>query len=306
MNDMDSNALNRVLSASDLSGDASAAAKQHLRNISKNKAALGLRDEDILEALGEPHAMLSGAGAYYRIQHYIVTVIGTLGGAMIALFGVAAVAWAIKKGSTLVLAAMSKAVRTVASIVKLGVPGQQVDAFLGLFAAHDGEDNSSSLMLGLLSLIPGPYGMVANTFIDSLDVLGTPPTNRPPTGAQSRGLASIDTPLPSAAAPSAIAAPAPKPAAPTDNTAAEVAAYTQTAATLVSAIAGLVDADVRDGETRDDDTAAILTAAALSFGIPRDELFARARAYAESTSEGSSAQDGDFESLQRLASPSLQ
>jgi hypothetical protein len=282
MNDIDSVALQRIMGANEEFLGPAQDAKEIIKRISRVAERVELSDHEILEALGAPHDALSMKGLYYRTQALIVRYTSTLGGAVLSILGVVALAWLIKRGVQTSLTYIKNGAKLLLSLIP--TPKGAVNWFLSFFGlgpiadgyseVRDVDASPDILLLALSTGLPGPIAGLTQLLSHAFE--GAPNPTPPTLPNPSPGTTPILPPL--AAAPPVTSPPvgAP-PATQPSGTAGEIAAGVQIAGQVLPWLVGLfVDAEVRD-EADDVRTAAIIAATHVSPQDPR-RIVAIARA----------------------------
>jgi len=292
------------------SADPKRAAQNVLSSISRNAKSLNLKAWEIAECLGKPHDTLSADGVYYKVQQFILHYMGTIGGTLMSVFGIAASAWAIKNASSKIVTALRNNVSMLGAIFSPGEAALTgIMKFFGLSGAQsDGEPviSPDALLMATTAMLPMPVSLVTNSF---LNALGDTPFSPAPGFLPAPTHSSAAAPVASAPAAQAPTAAPKQTAAAGPSTASEAAQYTAAAASTISAVTSIIsalgDGETRDGETRDEeDVNQAIVAAALSFGLDPVQLQERAARIAV-LSPGEDEHDADFASIQRQASTSL-
>jgi hypothetical protein len=125
--------------------------------------------------MAEAHPPISATGLYLRSQAFITRYLGTLGGLILSLLGVAAAVWIFKKATAATVALLQRAVKVLISVVNLAAnPAAAIMSYFNMKTEHDAADyveplSPDVLLLTLQSGLPGPVTLLTNTFVAVLE-----------------------------------------------------------------------------------------------------------------------------------------
>lgn len=170
-------ALVNVITGETTDALAANAAQKMLSNLGMRARELGISPADVMEAFGQAQPLLSVDGAYYKLQHFILSFGGPVVGTAITAAGIATTLHYIKKGLSAGYGAISKAVSSFASVSTatpgvLGAPAAGQGLWTRLFHAVVGDEvrdgaeviDPSVFSLALATSVPAPVLYLVNAF----------------------------------------------------------------------------------------------------------------------------------------------